>query len=88
MNGKEIWKVPVVLSPNNEDSIFGYIYVDVATGKSKNTLEDFNRAAGTDGWLTLKEVDDVINGGDYQLNYLTRLKQTPFMDVLRDLYPE
>jgi hypothetical protein len=86
--GKEIWKVPVVLSSNNEDSVRGYIYVDVATGKSKNTLDEFKKAAGTDGWLTLKEVDDVINKGDYQLNYLYDREPGQFRDVLRDLYQE
>ena len=88
MGSKEIWKVPVVLSSNYEDSILGYVYVDVASGKSKNTLDEFKKVAGTNGWLTMKEVDDVINTGDYQLNYLTTLKQTPFRDVLRDLYHE
>lgn len=88
MEGKEIWKVPVLLSSNNENSVIGYVYVDLATGKSKNTLDKFKKVSGTDGWLTLKEVDDVINTGDYQLNYLTTLKQTPFRDVLRNLYLE
>jgi hypothetical protein len=92
MDGKEIWKVPVntIADVSGKDAV-KYIYVDLATGKSKNTLDSFNKAAGTDGWLTLKEVDDVINSGNYQSNYLTDLKPTeknPFKDVLRDLYPE
>ncbi|BDZ70056.1 hypothetical protein [Methanobacterium petrolearium] len=84
MNGKEVWKVPVVTEfENGTDKTFKYIYVDLKTGKSKNTLENFNRAAGTDGWLTLKEVDAVIN--KQHQNYS---EPSQFRDVLRDLYQE
>jgi len=40
-----------------------YVYVDAATGKSKNELysDVFNEISGTNGWLTLKEVDDIAN---------------------------
>ncbi len=90
MGGKEIWKVSMVTDINDETGAktVKYIYVDVATGKSKNTLDEFKRAAGTDGWLTLKEVDGVINKGDYQLNYLYDQEPGQFRDVLRDLYSE
>jgi len=83
MGGKEIWKVPIVTDffENGTDKTVKYIYVDLATGKSKNTLEDFNKAAGTDGWLTLKQVDEVITKQNW--NYP---EQGPFRDVLRDLY--
>lgn len=85
IEGKEIWKVPVVteFENNGTEKTFKYIYVDVETGKSKNTLEHFNEAAGTDGWLTLKEVDAVINEDNMRPS-----KPKPFRDVLRDLYPE
>jgi hypothetical protein len=83
MGSKEIWKVPVIYAKNSTGSTVKYIYVDIATGKSRNTLEDFNRAAGTDGWLTLKEVDAVITKKGWN-----RPRSSPFRDVLRDLYPE
>jgi len=85
MDNKEIWKVPVITDfyQNGTDKTVKYIYVDVATGKSKNTLENFNSAAGTDGWLTLKEVDAVINK-----QHQNHSEQSQFRDVLRDLYPE
>lgn len=91
MDGKEIWKVSVNTTDESGKNTVKHVYVDLTTGKSKNTLNEFNKAAGTEGWLTLKEVDDVINKGDYQINYLVDLKQTeknPFRDVLRDLYSE
>lgn len=85
MDGKEIWKVPIVTDfyENGTDKTVTYIYVDVATGKSKNNLEDFNRAAGTDGWLTLKQVDELLTEQGW--NYP---EPSPFRDVLRDVYPE
>lgn len=85
MGGKEIWKVPIVTDffENGTDKTVKYIYVDVRTGKSKNTLEDFNKAARTDGWLTLKQLDAVITKNNW--NYP---EQGPFRDVLRDIYPE
>lgn len=93
MGGKEIWKILIVTDINDKTGAktVKYIYVDLATGKSKNTLDEFKKAAGTNDWLTLKEVDNVVNNGNYQLNYLVDLKPTeknPFRDVLRDLYPE
>lgn len=72
MNGKEIWKVPVYeLFPDRE--LVGYIYVDLATGKSKDSTTE-------EGWMTLKEVDDSITKIDR--------RPVPFKDALRDLYPE
>jgi hypothetical protein len=90
MGGKEIWKISIVTDINDETGAktVKYIYVDIATGKSKNTLDEFEKAAGTDGWLTLKEVDGVINKGDYQLNYLYDREPGQFRDVLRDSYQE
>ena len=49
--------------------------------KSTNTLVDFDTAAGTNGWLTLKEVDDTINK-------INNLPEPQFRDALRNLYPE
>ncbi len=89
IDDKEIWKVPIdAYSHESGKSIVEYVYVDLKTGKSKNTLKEFNKASETDDWLTLKEVDEVINKGNYQLNYLKTLNQTPFRDALRDLYLE
>lgn len=83
MDSKEIWKVPVYKFnyEHNEWEEAEYVYVDAATGKSKNTWDEFNRVAGTDGWLTLKQVDDTIN----KIGYPGAL---PFRDALRDLYSE
>jgi hypothetical protein len=75
MGGKEIWKVSTQYDDmDGTGPHVAYVYVDLVTGKSKNTLPSFNKAAGTNGWLTLKEVDNVIN--------------KEFRDVLRDSYPE
>lgn len=83
IDGKEIWKVPVYKFnyDHNKWEQSEYIYVDVKTGKSKNTWNEFNKAAGTDGWLTLKEVDNTINK-------IYDWGSTPFKDALRDLYRE
>ncbi len=83
MDGKEIWRVPVYKYnyEHNKWEQAEYVYVDVATGKSKNTWGDFDKEAGTDSWLTLKQVDDTIN----KMGYPGLL---PFRDALRDLYPE
>lgn len=70
MGGKEIWKVQT--SPDE------YVYVDLTTGKSKNTWKWFNKVAGTDGWLTLKEVDNTIS----------KIGMGSGRNALRDLYPE
>jgi hypothetical protein len=97
MDGKEIWKVPVNYVDSNE-----YVYVDTKTGKSKNTWDEFNNASGTDGWLTLKQVDDTLNKmekewdkemesslGEDEINELNSYPEpAPFRNVLRDLYPE
>ena len=84
MDNKEIWKVPVYYYHEFDPKRTAYIYVDVATGKSKNTLPDFNSAAGTDGWLTLKQVDYTVN----KINSMHDVPDPPFKDALRDLYPE
>jgi len=91
LNGKEIWKVPIYTIVSSwqggyDDQLVGYIYVDIATGKSKKLYSDifydiycyiFNDNPGTDNWLTLKEIDDKSG-----------LWPSPFKDALRDLYPE
>ena len=88
MNGKEIWKVQEYdyegdyLDPQVE-----YVYVDVATGKSKNTWKEFNEFAFKNDWLTLKEVDDTINRID-QLDPSLGLEGPSFKNALRNLYPE
>lgn len=90
MDGKEIWKVPITIIINkftdtdeiySHKTLINYVYVDVATGKSRNTWNEFNKASGTKGWLTLKEVDDTLTKM-YDSN------ETPFKNVLRDSYPE
>lgn len=85
MDGKEIWKVPFATDfyENGTDRTVKYIYVDVTTGKSKNTLEDFNKAAGTDDWLKLKQVDAVLTKKNWEYP-----KSKPFRNILRDFYPE
>jgi hypothetical protein len=70
MGGKEIWKVQT--SPDE------YVYVDLTTGKSKNTWKWFNKVAGTDGWLTLEEVD----------NTMSKIGMGSGRNVLRNLYLE
>ncbi|HEX3014080.1 MAG TPA: hypothetical protein VHO92_07390 [Methanobacterium sp.] len=91
LNGKEIWKVPVYKFVSDwqgdyNDQLVGYVYVDVATGKSKKLYSDifydlycyiFNDDPGTDDWLTLKEVDEE-----------NKWWPTPVKDALRNLYPE
>ncbi len=85
MDGKEIWKVPVHYIHENNPEQVEYIYVDVATGKSKNDYDyDFvNNASKPEDWFTLKEVDDIIN----KVSGLYGPQET-FKNVLRDLYPE
>ncbi|MGB9979279.1 hypothetical protein [Methanobacterium sp.] len=75
LDGKPIWKVPVykkILKTYNGE-IAGYVYVDIATGKSKGFL------TGMERWSTLKEVDDALTkiGSPYS---------PLFKDALRDLY--
>ncbi len=70
LNGKTVWKVPFY-----NDSWYrpyGYVYVDLTTGKSKFTYSN----GRTEGWKTLKEIDDNMYDG------------TSFRNALRDLYPE
>lgn len=91
MEDKEIWKVPVSVYSQENDWLGQdeYVYVDVATGKSKNTWGEFNEAAGTGGWLTLKQVDDTINKMQKEMDALAGVTSEPsFKDALRDLYPE
>lgn len=88
LDGKEIWKVPVyypVINASDQYTgdmeLVGYVYVDIANGKSKKEGDIFdfmiNLFQGNlDGWLTLKELDkqiDPMNG---------------FRDALRNLYAE
>ena len=77
IDGKKIWKVPVYYYNDADHKITEYVYVDLVTGKSKNTWNDFNEHKSTKGWLTLKEVDEKSG-----------LWPAPFRDALRDLYPE
>ena len=44
-----------------------------------NTWDEFNRAAGTNGWLTLQEVDATIDNMGIG---------PPSGDALRNLYPK
>ncbi|HEX3013478.1 MAG TPA: hypothetical protein VHO92_04290 [Methanobacterium sp.] len=83
MNSKVIWKIPVyhedIYENGSSTHEVTYVYVDLKTGKSKSTWGEFNRAAGTNGWLTLKEVDYTSN---------KMILGPPSGDALRDLYPE
>jgi hypothetical protein len=91
MEGKEIWKVPVYVYSQENDWLGQdeYVYVDVATGKSRNTWGEFNEAAGTDGWITLKQVDNTINKMQKEMDALAGITSEPsFSDALRDLYSE
>lgn len=90
IDGKKIWKVPVYYYHEYDPKQTEYVYVDVATGKSKNGLysDVFNEFSGTSGWLTLKEVDDIANNiGDLR-SMRDNLEPMPFKDALRDLYLE
>ena len=90
MDGKEIWKVPVYYYHEYDPKQTEYVYVDTATGKSKNELysDVFNEVAGTNGWLTLKEVDNIVNKiGDLR-PMRGDLESMPFKDALRNLYSE
>lgn len=90
MDGKEIWKVPVYYYHEYGPKRTEYVYVDAATGKSKNELysDVFNEISGTTGWLTLKEVDDIVNKiGDLR-PMRGDLEPTSFKDALRELYLE
>jgi hypothetical protein len=77
IDGKKIWKVPVYYYNDVDHKITEYVYVDLVTGKSKNTWNDFNELTWTKEWLTLKEMDD-----------RSGLWPSPFKDALRNLYPE
>lgn len=87
LDGKSIWKVPYYEDSKRQKTI-GYVYVDVATGKSKNERADYigkftsylNEVTGT-GWSTLKEVDEAINKAGEP-------SAPPFRDALRSLYPD
>ena len=87
---KEVWKVPVYYYHEYDPKRTEYVYVDVKTGKSKNELysDVFNEISGTNGWLTLKEVDNIANKiGDLR-PMRSDLESAPFKDALIDLYPE
>jgi hypothetical protein len=89
--GKEVWKVPVYyFDVGYGQKQVEYIYVNVKTGKNKNELYNdvFNEVSGTNSWLTLKEVDNIVNKiGDLK-PVMGNLEPIPFRDALRDLYPE
>jgi len=89
MDGKEIWKVPVYHEDVNEDGSTknetSYVYVDLKTGKSKKTWNEFNETTGPNDWLTLKQVDDTINKINEEI---TGSQGVLFKDALRNLYPE
>ena len=90
MNGKEIWKVPVYYYHEYDPKRTEYVYVDTVTGESKNELysDVFNEISGTTGWLTLKDVDDIVNKiGDLR-PMRGDLEPMPFKDALRNLYPK
>lgn len=88
MNGKEVWKVQEYdYEGDSLDPQVEYVYVDVATGKSKNTWNEFNKFAFKNGWLTLNDVDTTIKRID-QLDPSLGLSGPSFRDALRDLYPE
>jgi hypothetical protein len=88
--GKTVWKVPIRYTNDENQEFLDYVYADVATGKSKNTWDEFNKFAGTDGWLTLKQVDDTINKiqKETDASFGIPTLNPPFKDALRDLYPE
>ncbi|WP_424353965.1 hypothetical protein [Methanobacterium sp. MBAC-LM] len=87
--GKKVWKVPVMYTNDEDQEFLSYVYVDVATGKSKNTWDEFNKFAGTDGWLTLKQVDNTINKIQKETDASFGIPTlTSFRDALRDLYSE
>jgi hypothetical protein len=77
LEGKSVWKVPVYNIISNKRELYGYIYVDLTTGKSKNV----DLTGKTEGWKTLKEIDDSINE-------MYDVGSIPFKDALRNLYPE
>jgi hypothetical protein len=79
INGKEIWKVQTHDNEGYLDPQVEYVYVDLETGKSKNTWKEFNNAAGTNDRLTLKQVDATIDKMGIGPNQ--------FRDALRNLYP-
>ena len=89
-DGKEIWKVPVYYYHEYDPKQTEYVYVDAETGKSKNELysDVFNEVAGTNGWLTLKGVDNTVNKiGDLR-PMRGDLEPMSFKDALIGLYPE
>jgi hypothetical protein len=77
LKGKTIWKILVYNIISDRRELYGYIYVDLITGKSKNV----DLTGKTEGWKTLKEIDDSINA-------MYDVGPAPFKDALRDLYPE
>jgi hypothetical protein len=77
LEGKTVWKVPVYTFLSKGWELSNYIYVDLATGKS----EFVDLTGKTEGWKTLKQIDDTINK-----KYDTGPE--PFRNALRDLYPE
>lgn len=84
MNGREVWKITNYYYHEQDPRQVQDIYVDVATGKSKNTWDCFKDVSGTGDWLSLKEVDNVLN----EINYTGSDTERPFKDALRDFYSE
>ena len=76
LEGKTIWKISVYNIISDRRELYGYIYVDLTTGKSKNV----DLTGRTEGWKTLKEIDDSINA-------MYDVGPRQFKDALRDLYP-
>jgi len=77
LEGKTVWKISIYNIMPNKRELYGYVYVDLTTGKSKNV----DLTGRTEGWKTLKEIDDSINE-------MYDVGSTPFKDALRELYPE
>lgn len=77
LDKKTVWKVPVYNIISDKRELYGYIYVDLTTGKSKNV----DLRGKTEGWKTLKEIDDSINE---MYDVGPRL----FKDALRGLYSQ
>lgn len=91
MDGKEIWTIPAYYYHESDPVATEYVYVDLATGKSRNELYDdtFSYYTGDKPvWLSLKEVDAIIDKIGKEWPGLGYPKSKPFKDALRNLYSE